>query len=123
MTVHVPGPTSVIVAPLVPPAVQTEGVEVVNVTARPEEAVAWTVTGDWTIVLFARPPNVIIWLSGATGVKEFDVADGPPEPCAFRAVTEQVYVLPFVKPPTTSGLPLPVAEPDVPPLPDVHAAV
>ena len=32
---------------------QTDGVDVVNVTARPEEAVALTVSGDWAIGLGA----------------------------------------------------------------------
>jgi len=47
LTVQVPRPTSLIVAPFLPPAVQTDGVEVVNVTGvRPEEAAALTVNGD-----------------------------------------------------------------------------
>jgi hypothetical protein len=41
----------------------------VNVTTRPEEAVALTVTGDWAIVLLARPPNAIVWLSFLTTVR------------------------------------------------------
>ena len=41
-----PAASSVIVAPLVPPAVHTAGVVVVNVTASPDDAVAPTVTGD-----------------------------------------------------------------------------
>ena len=39
---HVPRATIVIVAPLVPPAVHTVGVVVVNVTAKPVDAVALT---------------------------------------------------------------------------------
>src|SRR5437870_1510679 len=50
--VHVPGATSVMDAPLVPPAVQTALVSDVNVTARPDDAVAETVTGDCNNVAF-----------------------------------------------------------------------
>ena len=59
-TVHVPRATSVIVAPFVPPAVHTAGVVVVNVTARPDDAVAPTVTGDCGMVRSASAPNVIV---------------------------------------------------------------
>ena len=52
-----------IVVPLVPPAVQTVGVDVVNVTGRPDDAVALTVTGVWAIVLLVRTPKVIVWLA------------------------------------------------------------
>jgi hypothetical protein len=47
--VHVPVATNVIVAPFVPPEVHTAGVVVTNITARPEEAVAATLIGDWEI--------------------------------------------------------------------------
>ena len=57
---------SVIVAPLRPPAVQTEGVDVVNVTCRPDDEVADTVTGDWDRALSASAPNVIVWLTLST---------------------------------------------------------
>ncbi len=45
-TVHVPAVRRVIVAPFVPPDVQTVGVVVLNVTVSPDVAVADTVTGD-----------------------------------------------------------------------------
>ena len=59
-TVHVPALTSEIVAPFVPPVVHTEGVVDVNDTVSPDEAVADTVTGDCTMVLFASVPNEIV---------------------------------------------------------------
>ena len=62
-TVHVPAPTSVIVRPLVPLDVHTDGVVVENVTARPEDAVALTVNGDCVVVLVASVPNVIVWFA------------------------------------------------------------
>jgi hypothetical protein len=119
LTVQVPGPRSVISAPFVPPAVQTAGVDVVNVSARPDEAVALTVTGDWAIVAFARLPNVMAWSSFRTRtVNEFDAADETPEPAAFRALTVHAYARPLVSPPTTTGLP----ERGAPPLLELHAA-
>ena len=54
--------------------------------------------------------------------KLFDTAEGAPGPKAFVAVTVQVYVLPFVNPPTTIGLPAPDAEPVAPPSDDEHVA-
>ena len=58
-TVHVPAPSNVIVAPLVPPAVHTAGVVVLNVTANPELAAAVADTGDCNVVWFAIALNVI----------------------------------------------------------------
>jgi hypothetical protein len=49
------------------------------------------------------------------GTKLFDAAEGALPPCVFRAVTLQVYDLPFVRPETTSGLPDPVWYPVAPP--------
>ena len=49
------------VAPLLPPAVHTAGVVVVNATARPEDAVAETVTGESVIILSASTPNAMVW--------------------------------------------------------------
>jgi hypothetical protein len=49
------------------------------------------------------------------GTKLFDAAEGALAPCVFRAVTLQVYDLPFVRPETTSGLPDPVWYPVAPP--------
>ena len=45
-TVQVPVVTRVMLAPLVPPAVQTAAVVVVKVTGSPDDAVAVTATGD-----------------------------------------------------------------------------
>jgi hypothetical protein len=52
--------------------------------------------------------------------KLFDTAEGALGPKKFVAVTVQVYVLPFVNPPTTIGLPAPDAEPATPPSDDEH---
>jgi hypothetical protein len=41
--------------------VQTVGVVVVKVTAKPEEEVALTVTGDCAKVLLLGAPKVIVW--------------------------------------------------------------
>ena len=54
-----PAATSVIVVPFVPPAVHTAGVVVVNVTARPDDAVAPTVTGGPSGTS-ASAPKVIV---------------------------------------------------------------
>ena len=42
---------------------QTDGVDVVNVTSRPEEAVALTVSVGWAIVWAPGLAKVIVWLS------------------------------------------------------------
>ncbi len=49
-----------IVLPLVPLDVHTDGVVVENVTARPDDAVALTVNGDCGIVWLDSDPNVIV---------------------------------------------------------------
>ena len=56
---HVPALTNVIVAPFVPPAVHTDGVVVVNDTARPDDAEAETVTDGCPNVTLPNAPNVI----------------------------------------------------------------
>lgn len=48
-------------------------------------------------------------------------ADAGPSPMAFVAVTEQLYVTPFVSPPTVIGLADRIAECES--LPAVHVAV
>ena len=53
------------VVPFVPPAVHTNGVVVENVTARPDVAVAATVTGG-PRGTFASGPNVIVWSAFVT---------------------------------------------------------
>jgi hypothetical protein len=58
--------------------------------------------------------------SGDT-MKLFDTADSTLVPTPFVAVAVHVYVLPFVNPPTTIGLPAPDAEPGAPPSDEVHA--
>ena len=60
-TVQVPALTKVIVAPLVPPAVHTAGVDVVKVTARPDDAVAVTVRGEAARVFEEIAAKVIFW--------------------------------------------------------------
>ena len=57
---------------------------------------------------------------GIDGTKVFESADGAPIPTAFVAVAVHVYVLSFVKPLTTIGLPEPDAEPVAPPSDDGH---
>ena len=57
---QVPVARSVIVAPFVPLEVHTAGVVVVNVTGRPEDAVALTVTGDCANFTFARGPKLVV---------------------------------------------------------------
>jgi hypothetical protein len=60
LTVQVPAATRLIVEPFVPLDVHTAvGVEVNN-TGRPDDAVAETVNGVWSIVRFGRLPNVIV---------------------------------------------------------------
>jgi hypothetical protein len=60
LIVHVPLATSVILRPLVPPVVHTDGVVEVKVTARPDDDVALTVTGDCDICWSSNDPNVIV---------------------------------------------------------------
>ena len=50
----------------------------------------------------------------------FDTVDTTLVPATFVAVAVHVYVLPFVNPPTTIGLPVPDAEPVAPPSDDEH---
>ena len=59
-TVQTPLLLSVMVCPFVPLAVHTDGVVVVNLTARPDEAVALTVNGDCANLRFANAPNVMV---------------------------------------------------------------
>ena len=58
-------------------------------------------------------------ITGA-GAKLFDAAEGALVPTPFVAVAVHVYVLPFVKPATTIGLPEPDAEPVAPPSDEGH---
>ena len=65
--VHVPAVRAVMVAPLVPLAVQTKGVVDVKVTARPEVAVALAVVVPPTLTVAGV--NVIapiVWLAAPT---------------------------------------------------------
>src|SRR4051794_7628446 len=64
--VHVPTATIVTVEP---DTVQTVVVVELNVTARPEEAVALTLNAGSPYVLPASAPNVIVWLALPTGVR------------------------------------------------------
>ena len=52
--------------------------------------------------------------------KLLDTAEGALGPNAFAAVAVHVYVLPFVRPVTTIGLPAPGADPVAPPSDDGH---
>ena len=61
-----PGATNVIVAPFGPLEVQAAGVVVVNVTARPDVAVALTASGDWAIVFPVMLANVMLWVPSDT---------------------------------------------------------
>jgi hypothetical protein len=58
--VHVPGVSSVIVAPCGPLAVQTLGVVVVNVTGRPEVAEAFAVSGDCPVEASVSASKVMV---------------------------------------------------------------
>ena len=55
------------------------------------------------------------------GTAATDAGDAAPGPFAFVAVTVQVYDFPFVRPPTTVGEAVSVAEPGLPPFDDAHA--
>jgi hypothetical protein len=48
---------------LVPPEVQTRGVVVLNVTVRPDEAVALTVTDDCARATLGRAGKLMAWLA------------------------------------------------------------
>src|SRR4051794_20444786 len=58
--VQVPVDNRVMVVPAGPFARQTVGVVVVNVTTRPDEAVAPTVSGDWASVFAVSAAKVIV---------------------------------------------------------------
>ena len=102
---HGPVLTSVRVAPLVPPVVQTPGVNDVTVTASPDDAVAVTVTGDCARVRFGNAPSVMVWFALVT--VKLRVTDGaalkvPLPACAATTVHVPVFtsvmVDPFVPP-------------------------
>ena len=60
-TVQVPSAIGVMLVPLLPvDDVQTDGVVIVNVTAKPEVAVAETLTAGCDSLRLARAPNVIV---------------------------------------------------------------
>jgi len=85
LRVQVPAARNVNVPPDV--VVQTPGVDEVNVTARPEVALALTV-GD--VPKFCAPGLANVMICGAAGVMLFDAADAAPVPAAFVAVTVKV---------------------------------
>ena len=60
---HVPAAIKLIVDPLVPLEVHTGAVNDENDTAKPDDAVADTVTGDCNNVTFANAPNVMVWFA------------------------------------------------------------
>ena len=57
---HVPAATNVIVAPLTPPDMHTDGVADENDTANPDDADAFTVTGESANDLSDNAPNEIV---------------------------------------------------------------
>lgn len=65
-TVHVPMARNVVMWPLTPPAVQTDGAAVVKGTGRSLVAFAVTVSGDWVRVLLAIAGNVMVCVAFAT---------------------------------------------------------
>jgi hypothetical protein len=68
-------------------------------------------------------PPIVGGSGGPTGITAFDAADEKLVPMPFVAVTEHVYVLPFVNPVTSIGLVVPSAVPLTPPFDDTHDAV
>ncbi len=62
-TVHVPELTSVMVAPFVPPDVQTAGVVVVNDTVRPDDADAVTANDPALSARSGNAVNVMVWVA------------------------------------------------------------
>ena len=54
------------VAPLVPPALQTSGVVVVKVTTSPDDAVALTVTGDCANLTSGNDENEMVCFAFVT---------------------------------------------------------
>ena len=82
-----------------------------------------TVNGTMAVA----PERLTVPIPGAHGTvagwNKFDGPDGGPVPCALVAVTRHVYVYPFESPVTTIGLEAPLAEPDAPPLAEVHDTV
>lgn len=77
LTVHVPEPIRVMVCPLVPLAVHTDGLVVEKLTVRPEVAVALTVTGDCVVVLVVSVPNVMVWFAFDTVKDRVTLGAGP----------------------------------------------
>ena len=69
-------------------------------------------------------PVTVVGGSGTVaGTNVFDTAEAEPVPTPFVAFTEHVYVFPFARPDTTTGLDAPLADPDTPPFDDTHDAV
>jgi sRNA-binding protein len=58
VTVQIPAETRVTVVPL---TLHTVDGAAVKVTARPEDAVALSVTGDWARVFLANAAKLIVW--------------------------------------------------------------
>ena len=61
---------------VVPLTVQTLAGDAVNVTARLDDAVAFTVKGDWAIFRLASDPKVIVWFAFDTVNDQATVAAG-----------------------------------------------
>ena len=74
----------------VPDGKHTEGLLVVRVTGRPELAVGFTTTGDWSIVLAPIVAKVMVWLGRVTGVTALDGSDAGPVPISLVARTVNV---------------------------------
>jgi hypothetical protein len=62
-TVHFPVVSKTIVAPFCPSEVHTKGVVVVKLTGKPDEAVAFTITGESARILAARGAKLVVCLA------------------------------------------------------------
>ena len=98
LIVQLPALIKVSAPPLV--IVHTPVVADVNVTARPELAVAVSVG---VVPKFCVPGLLKVIVCAAFGVTLFEAADGAPVPAELVAVTVKVYAVPLVRPATVQG--------------------
>jgi hypothetical protein len=103
LIVHVPAVTKVSAPPLV--IVHTPVVDDVNVTVRPELAVAVSVG---VVPKFCAPGFAKVIVCAPFGVTLFDAAEAAPVPALLVAVTVKVYAVPLVRLLTVIGLAAPV---------------
>jgi hypothetical protein len=117
--VSVTGPTAVGVIVNVCPAEELLNVSTVGVDNPPPDGVTvivpvynpFGVTVKFVEPAFKAPPAgpvSVYVVADAKGVAEFDAAEAALVPYVFPAFTVHVYAVPFVRPVTTSGLPVPV---------------